>query len=220
MKKTLATIALLAASVGVVQAAPLLSENFDDIATLTGKGWVQSNQSTPVSSLSTGWSQGNPGNFAADSGAANSYIAANFLNAPFGGSVSNWLFTPEVGITSRETLNFSLRLLADGFLDIVQVYLSRNGASTVLSDFVLLQTYESGVDTGWTKETLFVDGTGTGRFAFRYLVDNTAVNGNYIGIDSVTVDVPEPASTALFGIAILGLALSRRRASTLIASKK
>ncbi len=218
MKKTLATIALLAASVGMVQAAPLLSENFDDIATLTGKGWVRNNQSTPLGI--TSWFQGNPAAFEADSGAPNSYIAANFQNARTNGTVSNWLLTPEVGITSRETLNFSLRLLGDGFLDTVQVYLSRNGASTALSDFVLLQTYESGLDTGWTKETLFVDGTGTGRFAFRYFVDNTNDNGNYVGIDSVTVDVPEPTSTALFGIAILGLALSRRRTASRIASKK
>ncbi len=219
MKKTLATIALLAASVGMAQAAPLLSENFDDIRTLNGNGWVRNNESTPLGT--TSWFQGNPAVFEADSGAPNSYIAANYLNAGTNGTVSNWLLTPEVGITSRQTLDFSLRLLG-GFslFDTVEVYLSRNGASTDLSDFVLLQTYASDIDTGWTKETLFVDGTGTGRYAFRYLVDNTRDNGNYIGIDSVTVDVPEPTSTALFGIAILGLALSRRRASTLIASKK
>ncbi len=218
MKKTLATIALLAASLGVAHAAPVLSENFDDIATLTGKGWVQNNQSAPTGS--TNWFQGNPAVFAAASGAPNSYIAANFNNARAGGSISNWLLTPTVGITSRQTLDFSLRLLGEGFLDTVEVYLSTNGASTVLSDFVLLQTYSSLDDTGWTNESVSVSGSGSGRFAFRYLVDNTNLDGNYIGIDSVTVNVPEPTSTALFGIAILGLALSRRRASTRIASKK
>lgn len=218
MKKTLFAMALVAASIGIAQAAPLLSENFDDVSTLTGKGWVRNNQSTPLGT--TNWFQGNPTVFAAASGAPNSYIAANFNNARTGGVVSNWLLTPTVGITSRETLNFALRLFGDDYLDTVEVYLSTNGSSTTLTDFVLLQTYASDFDTGWTNETIIVDGSGTGRFAFRYFVDNTNINGNYIGIDNVTVDIPEPTSTALFGIAILGLALSRRRSAAKIASKK
>lgn len=218
MKKTLVIAALLASGLGIAQAAPLLSENFDDVASLTGKGWVRNNQSTPLGT--TNWFQGNPAVFAAASGAPNSYIAANFENSRAGGIISNWLLTPTVALTSRQTLDFSLRLLGEGFLDTVEVYLSTNGSSTTLTDFVLLQTYSAGLDTGWTDETIIVDGSGTGRYAFRYFVDNTNINGNWIGIDNVTVDIPEPTSTALFGIAILGLALSRRRSAAKIASKK
>ena len=35
----------------------------------------------------------------------------------------------------------------------------------------------------------------TGRFAFHYSVPDTSINGDYIGIDSVSISaVPEPAS--------------------------
>ncbi len=210
MKKTVLALAVMAGSLGMAQAGTLLSEDFNDVTTLGGKGWVQTNASTPVGL--TGWFQGNTGVFAAASGPADSYIAANFLNAGSGGVISNWLLTPELLIASIAPINFSLRLLGDGLLDTVEVYVSTNGASTALGDFQLLQSFSSTTDTGWTNESVAYTGltAGSGRYAFRYLVDNTNLDGNYIGIDSVSV-VPEPASAALFGIAILGLALSRRK---------
>jgi hypothetical protein len=53
-------------------------ENFDNIATLPGDGWVQINHSTVPGT--TGWFQGNGAVFPAQSGGSTSYIAANFLN--------------------------------------------------------------------------------------------------------------------------------------------
>lgn len=194
----------------MAQAGALLTEDFNNVSTLAGKGWVQNNQSTPIGT--TGWFQGNSGVFAAASGPADSYIAANFQNAAAGGTISNWLLTPTLSIFNGDTLNFSLRLLGEGFLDTVEVYVSTSGASTSLGDFSLVQTFASGVDTGWTNESVAINAAGTGRYAFRYFVDNTNINGNYVGIDSVLVNsVPEPTSVALFGVAVLGLALSRRK---------
>ena len=55
------------------------------------------------------------------------------------------------------------------------------------------------------------------RFAFNYVVTDTSVNGDYIGIDSliVTDSAPEPSTLAfvLSGLALLGLRW--RRASRL-----
>jgi hypothetical protein len=53
-------------------------ENFDDIATLPGDGWVEINHSTVPGP--TSWFQGNGDIFPAESGSSTSYIAANFLN--------------------------------------------------------------------------------------------------------------------------------------------
>lgn len=217
MKKNLLILALLAGSVGMSQAGALLTEDFNDVSTLAGKGWVQTNTSVPVGT--TGWFQGNTAIFVAASGPENSYVAANFLNAGPNGIVSNWLLTPTVTIVNGEALNFSLRLLGDGLLDTVEVYISTKGVSSVLADFQLLGAFSSSSDTGWTSESIFYSGAfnGKGRYAFRYFVDNTNSNGNYVGIDNVSVVnanvsvVPEPASAALFGIAILALALSRRK---------
>lgn len=203
---------LAAAASSVVLGAPLLSEGFNDIATLPGDGWVLINDSAPPGS--TGWFQGIPAFFPAAAGPADSYIAANFNNAAFGGAVSNWLLTPQLDLTNGESLNFSLRLLGDGVLDRVEVYFSDSGASAALGDFSLLSAYSSDVDTGWAALSVALSGLSapaSGRFAFRYVVDDTSLNGNYIGIDNVSVfAVPEPGTVALLLLGGVVLLRSRR----------
>jgi hypothetical protein len=207
-------VGLLAVAAGCsAVAAPLLSEGFEDVAALPGEGWVFLNQSTPPGS--TGWFQGEPAFFPAAAGPADSYIAANFNNAAFGGSVSNWLLTPQVLLANGESFRFSLRLLGEGLLDRVEVYLGGNGASTdVGRDFTLLGVYESDSDTGWQQQSLLVDGLAapaSGRLAFRYVVDDTSLNGDYIGIDSVSLTaIPEPATVALVCLGAIALHAVRR----------
>lgn len=213
---------LLAALAGVVVmntavAAPLLSEGFNDIGALPGAGWVLINDSAPPGG--SGWFQGRPGagSFPAAAGPANSYIAANFNNAAFGGAVSNWLLTPELALFNGESLNFALRLLGDGLLDRVEVYFSDGGASVALGDFSLLSAYSSTVDTGWIAHSVIVGGLGapaSGRYAFRYVVDDTSLNGNYIGIDSVSVApnlIPAPGTLELVMLGGVFLLVARRR---------
>lgn len=208
----LAGLLLAAASCSAV-AVPLLAEGFDDIRTLPANGWVLINNSAPPGS--TNWFQGNPGFFPAAAGPADSYIAANFNNAAFGGEVSNWLLTPEVKLYNGESLNFSLRLLGEGALDRVEVYFSTSGAGTdVGNSFSLLTAFEADLDTGWQQRTALVDGlTGpaSGRFGFRYVVDDTSLNGNYIGIDSVSINaIPEPSTVALMCFGAMALRFRKR----------
>jgi hypothetical protein len=211
---------MLGSGIGVAGAVPL-SEGFDDISSLAGAGWVQTNNSAPLGS--TGWFQGNDSVFPAASGPPTSYIAANFNNAAFGGAISNWLLTPELNMFNGEELSFSLRLLGEGFTDTVSVYYSTSGSSsdvgaTPLSTgvFSLLASYSNfGPDTGWIDYTVTLSGLGApanGRFAFRYIAGNTSVDANYIGIDNVSV--PEPSTLAVFalGLAMLGWHLRRGNA--------
>jgi hypothetical protein len=190
----------------------LLFEGFNDVRTLPVSGWVLINNSSPPGS--TGWFQGDPAVFPAAAGPAESYIAANFNNAAYGGQVSNWLLTPEVALFNGESLNFSLRLLGDGLLDQVEVYFSDDGASADLSNFSLLTAFESDTDTGWQQRAALVDGLAapaSGRFAFRYVVDDTSLNGNYIGIDSVSINaIAEPSSVALVLLGAIALGQSKR----------
>lgn len=213
--------------------ADVLTENFDSVASLPGNGWAFVNNSAPPGT--TGWFQGNTGVFNAQSGPADSYIAANFLNADInGGNVSNWLMTPEIDLSSALNFSFFTRTETGAlFADNLEVRLSTNGASTdvgttdnSVGDFTTLllainpSLDPNGYPQDWTQFTLTINSFGTGaqgRLAFRYYVPDTSVNGDYIGIDSVnvaSVPTPEPATFTLllFGIgAMSSRTLARRR---------
>ena len=120
--RSLAGIALLVyPSYGAV----LLSENFDNIATITGSGWVMTNNSAPAGT--TNWFQGDPSVFNSEAGAANAYIAANLNNAAAGGDISNWLLTPNVTVNNGFVLSFYTRTdTGSPFPDRLQVRLSLN----------------------------------------------------------------------------------------------
>jgi hypothetical protein len=226
IKKTWIAVAMLTAG-SAAQAGVVLTEGFDDITTLTAAGWSFVNNSSPLGT--TGYFQGNSGVFGAQSGADNSYIAANFNNAEFGGTISSWLISPTMNLFDGETLSFFTRTDMAAVADRLEIRLSLNGdsmdvGSTIdsVGDFTtLLSTINAGLDplgypSDWTmfKATFsgITPGVGMmGRFAFRYTVPDTSINGNYIGLDTLTLTVPEPSSIALFGLALAGLGLVVRR---------
>jgi hypothetical protein len=213
----------------VAQAGVVFTEGFDDINTLAAAGWTSVNNSSPPGT--TGYFQGNPGVFGSQSGAPDSYIAANFLNADFGGTISNWLISPTFTLFDGETLSFFTR--SNGFAaDRLEVRFSAAGDSgnvgnTVdsVGDFTsVLGTINANLDpfgypADWTMFNVVFSGITNpngvlGRFAFRYTVPDTSINGDYIGIDSLTLTVPEPGTLALFGLALsLGFAWRRRARS-------
>jgi hypothetical protein len=221
---------LLVFSGALLNAGTILNENFDGVFNPSTNGWVEVNNSAGPGT--TGWFQGNPGVFAAQSGQPSSYIAANYQNAAFGGDISNWLITPVVGIENGDRLSFFTRTEPGGPPDRLEVRLSLNGASanvgnttTSIGDFTtVLLTLNGGLSSGgypvnWTQYILTLQSLSSpamGRFAFRYTVTDTARNGDYIGIDSVNlssslpVPVPEPdtfASAGMLNILCIGLAL-------------
>jgi hypothetical protein len=223
-------VALAMTGASAAQAASL-SQGFDNITTLAGQGWVLQNNSNPVGA--TGWLQGNPSTFSSQSGAANSYIAANFFNTGANGTISNWLLTPTLTFNNGDVLTFFTRTVdAPTAPDNLEVRFSSAGSSanvgtteTSVGDFTtLLIAINSGLTTTgypsvWTQFTATITGLSAptdGRVAFRYFVPNGGLlgsNSDYIGIDSVTV-VPEPSGVAglLFGsIGIAGFALKRAK---------
>jgi hypothetical protein len=213
----------LVGSAETAKAAPILTEDFDDIAALTGSGWSLINNSSPGGA--TGWFQGNTGVFGADSGAGDSYIAANFLGADYGGTISEWLITPELTLNNGDLLTFSARTDIAFFADQLEVRMSTSGASgnvgataTSVGDFsALLLTLNPLDETGWSEYTVAISGLvgpTSSRLAFRYFVDDTSANGSYIGIDGVSVDsnpVPEPSTLALLGTGMLAGVRSWRK---------
>ncbi len=214
----------------------VLTENFDNVSALSD--WVILNRSQPVGT--TSWFQGNSGIFPAESGASASYIAANFLNAGAGGNISNWLISPLLTFNNGDLISFYSRtdLNPAPTADRLELRFNPSGStnvgSTALSvgDFtnLLLTINPSLTATGypavWTPYSSLISGlTGptNARFAFRYSVPDTSTNGDYIGVDSLSVmsEVPEPGTLwnlAAAGVLWTGFALWRRRTRILAAA--
>jgi hypothetical protein len=221
---------LIVITVFVLFASPasadsILVENFDNVAALGAAGWVLTNHSSPIGS--TGWFQGNPAVFPSHQGAANAYIAANFLNAAVGGNISNWLLSPTLALNNGDTISFYTR--SDGiFADRLELRFSTSGASAnvgatdvSVGDFTnLLLTINpalapNGYPTGWTQFSATVSGLGgsaIGRYGFRYFVPDTNINANYIGIDTLQVNsvIPEPAMLPILSLGLAALAWACR----------
>ena len=190
------------------------TQNFDDITTLAGDGWVIQNNSTPVGSL--GWFQGTattatptPGPFNSYNGANNSYIAANFNSTGNTGTISNWLITPNRTLRNDDVFTFYTRKPTinagqTDYPDRLEVRMSTNGASTnvgagatAVGDFTTLllsinPTLVANIyPQVWTQYTITVSGLPaptSGRIAFRYFVTGAGAlgtNSDYIGIDNV-----------------------------------
>ena len=157
---------------------------------------MQTNNSIPIGR--PGWFQGDTSTFPAQAGAANSYISANFNNAAFGGDISNWLLTPTLTLDNGQTLTFWSRTETGGALfgDQLEVRMSTNGASTnvgatasSIGDFSTLLLTVNPLPESWTLFTVTISGLGgpvSGRLAFRYDVADTSINGDVLGIDTLS----------------------------------
>ena len=209
-RKLLVCAALVAGS-AVANAGPvLLDEGFENTAPLTD--WFAYYLSAPPGE--SGWDQGNTAVFNAQAGSADSYLTANFANAAFGGNVDTWLITPVVDATAG-VLELSFATRTEGAFpgDNLEVFYNNAGTLDTLADWVSLGSIGA-YPTDWTFFNFLYTGGGSNvRFAFRYTVTDTSVNGDYIGIDSVRVAVPEPGTLALLamGMLLTPLVLRRRR---------
>lgn len=201
MKKTLTALALIGAA-AVSQAA---TQDFANVAALPAQGWVFTNASTPAGI--TSWYQGDVSIFAAQSGAPNSYIAANYNNAAAGGMINNTLLTPLFSTTNFGDISFYARAGDDPAYSDSLTY----GLVDALGNFIAGQTFTVPTD-GWHLYSVHFDGSGaetTARFGIRY--SGPADNSNYVGVDSLAINLPEPSTNLMLGIGVLGLIAARRR---------
>lgn len=172
-------------------------ENFDDVTTLPGNGWVIDNRSDMVPGAAEPWVQGAETVFPAHMGAPNAFTSANF-NVTAGSTICAYLIMPDLG--PLQTVSFWTRTATDStFPDRMVVLHSPSGGINTgdcvngFGDFTnTLVEVNPNLDAGgypdadWTQFTANVNGTG--RVAFVYWVTDAGPvgsNSNFIGLDTV-----------------------------------
>lgn len=185
-----------------------LNEGFTAPFNAVGAGWFIQNNSVPTGT--TTWHQGQSSVFAANSGGPNDFFAADFSSqGATTGGISNFLITPTVTIVNGGVLKFATRTVQTvNYPDRIQVLYSLGlgtggigSGTTAVGSFTSLgyinpSLTTTGYPTVWTVYGLTltsVSGSGPGRFAFRYFVDDSGpngANGEYVGLDDVQYTTP------------------------------
>lgn len=200
----------------------LITEDFNSPFTLNAAtGWTVQNNSAPTGT--SGWFQGNGNSFFAYNGGPNDYFGANFASTTGSlGVISNWLISPAVTIYDGAVFQFATRVPSQATVnpDGLQLRMSTINTNVIpagpnnvgsFTDLLLdinpnlTTNTNSAVNNGsvngypqswavYSVQISGVTGTVTGRFAFRYLVGNSAgpngTNSNYIGVDAVRYTLP------------------------------
>jgi len=219
---TLLPAVCLAISISPRAGAQPIVEGFENVSGLSTQGWVFINASVQPNPASI-WTQGNPLTDAitAQAGTPTSFAVVDFtstnVDAPTGGTISNWLITPLRTFANGDVIRFFTQKPppqpAGDFPDRMQVRLSTStappafGSATDVGTFttVLLDinpalnmnnpdgTTGNGYPTVWTQFTLTLSGLPSptdGRIGFRYFVTdggNSGNNSDEIAIDTLSI---------------------------------
>jgi hypothetical protein len=181
--------------------AQAIEEGFENVAGLPAQGWFSVNRSQPLGA--SVWSQcAGVAIPPAQAGPALSCALVNFQSTTGVGTISNWLLTPVRTLNNGDTVSFYTRTVSHQFPDRLQLRLSLSGASndvgataTSVGVFTTLlvdvnPNYGAEYPLVWTQFSVTLTGLSgptSGRFAFRYFVENggpDGTNSNIIGLDT------------------------------------
>lgn len=204
MKKITFLVAFFAISL-TIHAQVVDTESFEDITTLESDGFTLLNVSEPTGTTADGWFQPSGTIFPAHSGGPTEFLAANF-DASGDGTISLWLFLPELNLINGDMVSFFTRTQTGSlFPDRLEVRLNPSGTDTQPTNALDTGSYSSlllsinenlmvgGYPEDWEQQEITISGlTGPtdARIAIRYFVTDAGPNGtnsNYIGIDTLVV---------------------------------
>ncbi|WP_300671032.1 choice-of-anchor J domain-containing protein [Soonwooa sp.] len=206
MKKILSFLSLSLFSIAITAQDSVVSENFDDVTTLSEKGWKILNVSESAGTRT--WEQGKVSYMSSQEGNATSYIASPHQSVNMIGLLSNWLITPNYMVKDGDVLSFYTRTPADSDkADRLQVRMSVGNSYTPPTNGTNFGSFTNllheinpfqninGYPKVWTKISLTISGVGPVKkpvnFAMIHYVQDaglfSAENGYYIGIDSFSL---------------------------------
>ena len=187
--------------------ATSINESFNTASGSTmPAGWASRNLSNPIGSNTAGWNQFTLVPWAPNT--APNHVGANFNSTGANGTISAWLFAPNVTLNNGNVLTFYTRTSDPAvYPDRLEVRMSTSGASidagtssTSVGDFttLLLSVNPTLTTTGYpstfTQFTATLSGLPvagvSGRIAFRYFVTNagsSGANSDIISIDDVVL---------------------------------
>jgi hypothetical protein len=204
-------------------AAQPITEGFENVPGLAGQGWVFINASVQPNPASI-WTQGNPITDAitAQAGPPTSFAVVDFtstnVDAPTGGTISNWMITPLRTFSNGDVIRFFTQKPppepGGDFPDRMQVRFSTSTATPTFTSATDVGTFTTllldinptynpnnpggttgnGYPTVWTQFTLTMSGLpgpSQGRIGFRYFVENGGIGGansDEIAIDTFSIN--------------------------------
>lgn len=171
--------------------------------------WTILNKSNPIGQQASGWFQGNPPVFPAQTGISDSeYAGANYNATGSVGTISSWFITPTINLQNQDVVSFWTRTVDSNqpHPDRLEVRISSLGDNSIypndensVGSFTTLLTVinpnlnGTSYPKAWTEFTNIINGL-SGlthcKIAFRYYVINGGIQGgnsNYIGLDTFSV---------------------------------
>ncbi len=234
MKRTITLLILAVSAFMGLQAQVVFSDNFTSPWSAATQGWAILNNSQPVGTTSV--FQGNGAAvFPAYNGGQDDYVGMNFNSTTGANGISTWLMTPSLSISNGMILEFATRTSATpAFADRLQIRMSPVDNIAIPSGTASVGTYTvlmldinpnltlntttvvsngivNGYPDAWAVYTVAVSGLASpvsGRFAFRYFVNDggpSGNNSNYIGIDAVKLTNPCAQPTILVSQSAAGV---------------
>lgn len=175
------------------------SDNFDganDTTSLKSRGYKVYYRGGGIQGAAPVWFQGNF--FPSFNGPSTGYLAANYQVLSSLNNIDSWLVLPGKNISSGDSIVFYSRSdSASIFPDSIRVMYSPSGDSVPEATWTELGRFKVNINGIWERKAFGVSSPGANaRYAIRYNIVNAGpggVNGNYIGIDALTLEsIPGP----------------------------
>lgn len=191
-----------------VNGSAYYSDDFNganDTTSLKNRGYKVYFRGGGLQGIAPVWFQGNF--FPSFNGPSTGYLAANYQVLSSVNTLDCWLVLPAKNVSSGDSIVFYARSdSASIYPDSIRVMYSQTGDSVPEAIWTELGRFKAITNGTWERKAFGVSSPGANaRYAIRYNIVNAGpggVNGNYIGIDALTLE-SIPGSNDMSAVSII-----------------